>query len=867
MNRRNPPKALIRFFRWYCREDLVDAIEGDLLELYSRHLATRKTWKANLFYFWNVLRFCQPIMIKKRNRNTQKSSTMWKNHFKIALRLMKRQKAYALTNIVGLSLGITASLFLFLYVTHELSYDSFHEGADDIYQVNAISFNPEANFYRQAVPAPVADYLKNTFPEVVASAKLTRTRFPDNLFRVDSKEYFETGVFLADAGLFDVFSFSLLMGDEKNALSEPNQVILTQSMAKKYFGDTDAIGEVINYENLAELQVTGVIQDPPSNSSIQFNFLISNTTPKLFYYDDWLNDWGSSTTGTFVKLIEGTEASVSESKFPDIVNSFMLEDLDDDEEYVMSMQPIQTLHFEPHITPDLRGTNSNKRYSYVIPLIGVFILLIAAFNYVNLTTARMTDRLKEVGVRKVVGSSRKNLRSQFLVETMTTAVVSLLISVVFLVLLLEPFNVLTGKSLVFDDLINPRFGALVVGTGLFIGLLSGIYPALVLSKIRPIKALQKGAVSMKRGGFRNVLLVIQFAAAFSMITATLVVNQQIDFLSNKPLGFDKEQVIYFNFADRAFWSKAEAFKNELKKNPSIEYVSFASGIPGNAGYGSTAKVDNGTREFEIRHIMHDEDYMDLFGFELVDGRALDFELSTDKNAGYLINETAAKQIGWDDPIGKDLELWSKKGQVVGVLKDFHFESTKMPIGPMAFHIDSRYRIVSIKLATKDFAETIDFIEKEWNAMIPDRPFQFQFLDSRFKEYFEEERRFGGIMDAATLLGLTLAFSGLFGLMAFLINKRAKEISIRKVLGANLKNVLQLFLGKMVLISLIAVVIAVPVAYWGLSDWLGGFAYHVELTGLSFLLALGIMMSIILIVVSGQVTRSTSKNPVDNLRYE
>lgn len=864
-----PPVWVMRFFRWYCREDLADAIEGDLLELHQRRLEKYGPLRSDFLFLWNVLTLCQPFAFKKQPYRSQNSIVMWKNHFRIALRLIKRQKAFALSNVLGLSVGVCTSLFLLLYVAHELSFDDFHQDADDIYRVNVISFNPEGNFYRTSAPSPLADLMDTDFPEVQATTRINQPRYSDHLMKAADKEFYEPLVFMSDEGFFDVFSFPLLYGNVKTALDEPNEVIITASVARKYFGKTDALGEVFTYENKFQLKVTGVLEDPPSNSSLQFSFIIANKTPGLLY-PGWINDWGSSNASVYVKLLTGTEASATTAKFPEVVERFIKDDLDKGERFVMSLQPLTELRLNPHVAPERVNESSNKKYTYILPIVGLFILLIAGFNYVNLSTARISGRLKEVGVRKVMGSSVSNLRSQFLVESLTLVLLAMFTSVILMMLLLPGFNQLADKHFTLSDLGSPLFIISALSVTLLLGLAAGLYPALVLSKASTLSALNKGFY-LPGGGkvyFRNILLTVQFTVTLVMIIATVVIRDQMSFLQEKPLGFDAEQVLYFGQRDRAFWQESSALKNELLKSPQIKSVSYSSGIPGNPGYGSTAKLENGAREFEITHVMVDESFMELYDFQLVDGRSFDYDLAADKTGAYLLNETAVKQIGWGDPLGQSLEVWGKKGKVIGVVKDFHFESIKSEIGPIAFHIAaSNYRLVSIKLSTENIGETVGFLEEQWGQLMPERPFQFDFLDKRFEQYYEDERRFSTIMNIATALGLLLAVSGLFSLMAFLINKKAKEISIRKVLGATYLNVAKLFLNKLIGLGFVASALAIPVAYIFAQQWLGGFAYRTNVSALSFLVAVFTVFSLVFLTVGAQVARSTTKNPVNTLRHE
>lgn len=793
---------------------------------------------------------------------------MWKNHFKIAFRLIIRQRSHVLTSIIGLSIGITISLLLLLYVSGELSYDAFHKNANDIYRINVISHNPEADFYRTKAPAPLAELLKFELPEVAATTKITRPRTFNNLVKANGKEFYEPIAYMSDEGFFEVFSFKMLHGDPGTALDKPGNVILTESMAKKYFGKTSVVGETINYENLAALSISGVLKDIPQNSSLKFDFIISDSTPGLLY-DNWMIDWGNSNASIYVRLRAGSDAKLTEAKFPDIVDQYV-SDLDEDERYVMSLQSLPNVYLNPHVAPEQIWAASNKKYVYFLPIVGFFILIIAGFNYVNLSMARMTDRLKEVGVRKIMGSYRNELIVQFLIESFTIVLVAMLLALILVFLLLPLFNRLADRTFQLIDMMNLLFLGSVVIITFVLGTISGIYPALVLSKIKPVLALNQGFTSIGSGKafFRNSLLTVQFAAAMIMIVTTIVVHQQLRFIQQKSLGFDQEQVIYFSETDKSFWAHAKSFKNELIKNPNIAVVAFSSGIPGAVGFSGTASLDNGNDQMELMHIMVDHDFMSLYDFEIVEGRSFQSGIRTDETAAFLLNETAVKSIGWDNPLNNSLNLWGREGNVIGIVKDFHFESMKKPIGPLAFHFGpKRYRLVSIKIGGDNFQETINFIEHQWQLQMPDRPFQYQFIESQFEEYYQEERRYSYIADIATAWGLLLAMTGLFNLTAFSMNQRAKEIGIRRVLGASYLNVLRLFLNKMFWICIIALLLSIPLAYLGIREWLNGFAYHVNISAHNFGLTAGLLALIVVLTIGLQVRRFIFGNPVATLRYE
>ncbi len=793
---------------------------------------------------------------------------MLKNHLKVALRLIARQKSISAISVFGLSIGIAVSLFLLLFVTNELAYDSFHKNAKDIYRINVISYNTEADFYRTRAPAPLADLLSSTFPEVQSATKITRPRKFNFLIRGNDQEFYESDVYMSDEHFFGVFSFPLLFGNAENALTTPYKVILTEEMANKYFGRSNVVGQTLSYENNLSLEITGVLKDIPQNSSLQFDFIISNYTPGLLY-QNWENDWGNSNANIYLRLHPGSDAQVTEAKFPAIVESHV-SGLDEEERFVMSLQSLPSIHLNPHLAPEQVWAASNKKYVYFLPIIALFILIIASFNYVNLSLARATDRLKEVGVRKVMGASRKGLIWQFWTESVVLITIASVLAILSMAALLPSFNELASRNFYLADLLQPYFFISLLGLILFIAIISGIYPAVVLSGIKPIKAINQVLSSIGSGSTftRNMFLSVQFAVTLILIVAAIMVHKQLNYIQQRSLGFDEEQVLYFFERDTSFWSQSESFKNELLGHPGISSVAFSAGIPGQVQYSGTAKFGGGKDPKEMMHIMVDHDFLSLYDFDLVDGRSFQKELKSDETAAYLINETAAEAIGWDDPIGQQMTLWGNQGSVIGIVKDFHFESMQNAIEPIAFHFGpKRYDAVSIKIRPEEMDRSIALIEQQWATQMPNKPFQYQFVEDQFATYYLEEQRFSKITDIATSLGLILAILGLFALTAFSINRRAKEIGIRRVLGATYSNVLALFLKKTLWLCVIALILSIPLAYLGIEQWLQSFAYRVDISWSNFLIAAVILAIIVVLTIGIQVFRFIFGDPANALRQE
>ena len=838
---------------------------GDFEEYFNEVAATQGEGRARRWYWGQVLKLLPDRLYEK----TFWGLVMLTNYLKIALRTLRKHKGYSMMNITGLAVGMACCLITLLYVRDESSYDRFHEHAERIYRVNATSVNPEGDFYRTAIPPPIAPALQAEYPEIEAVTRVAQTR--RKLFRVGDEAYQENHIYFAEASFFDLFSIPLRRGAPETALAVPGTVILTETTAHRYFGDTDPIGQIINYENSIDLTVAGVVADVPSNSHLQFDVLITLETPGIAG-DGWLENWHRSATMIHVLLRPDATPDALEAKLPRFVDAYLKETLDEHEVYTLSLHALTDIHLHPHRAPEQVWAASNLKYVYIFSIIGLLMIFIACINYVNLATARAMGRAHEVGVRKVLGSHRSQLIGQFIGESALLAGAALLAAVLLVALCLPLLNTLSDKTFSTAHLAEPATLSGLLGIWAFVGLAAGSYPAFYLSGFRPAVVIRGGFVGGSRGrtALRNGLVVVQFAAAILLIVGTMVASEQLAFMRHKDLGYDKEHVVVVPIRDRAAWQGAPALKDELLKIPGVQAVSFSDAVPNAVRRYSTGRWEGGGEKdvLEINHIMVDFDFMDLYGFDLVAGRGFSRAFPGDATGAYVLNETAVQTIGWDDPIGKKLTLWDNEAPVIGVVRDFHFESLHQPIGPIVFHFGPQwYERASLSIAPENVPKTLDAIGATMHRFAPDRPFDYYFLDETFDRLYRAEERFSRISAYFTALALFLACLGLLGLTAFVVERRTKEIGIRKVFGASVVSLVVLLSGRFVRLVVMAFVVATPLAYLAANRWLEDFAFRVDVSWGIFVLAGGLALAIACLTISYQSIRAALANPAETLRYE
>jgi len=806
---------------------------------------------------------------------------MFKNAVKVALRNMKRQKGYSLINILGLAVGMACCILILLWVQDELSYDRYHEKADQIHRVivKGRMSNRDINF--SSSPAPLAKALVTDFPEVLEATRFLRSR--NVLVRYQDKFFDESLILFADSNLFDVFSIPLLKGDPEEVLSLPNSVVITRTAALKYFGEENPIGKTLTMNNRMDYRITGLAENVPSNTHFHTDFFASlESIP-----DSKSPNWLSNPYHTYIVLQEGTSLDEFQAKLPEIVTKYVgpqtLKIMGITQEQFQAsgntfgyfLQPVTSIHLHSDLEYELEP-NGSVTYVYIFSVIAFFILVIACINFMNLATARSANRAKEVGVRKVLGSNRSRLVRQFLIESILLSFISLVFAVLLVELLQPVFNNLSGKqlnlSLHGNWILLPGFLAVMV----FVGVLAGSYPAFFLSSFQPISVLRgKRIAGMKSSWLRNGLVVFQFSISIILLVGTCVIYRQLEYTRTKKMGFEKEQVLVIQRADNLGQQK-EAFRNELIKHPNVVNVAYSNSVPGRHFGDWTHRAEGAPADEMVRMflLLADFDYLDTLQMDMVSGRYFSQERPADKNS-VIINESAAKAFGLENPVGKRLvrgSLTPGKDEiftVIGVVKDFHFESLHREIRPLAMYIlpDEYIRYISVRTRPEAVDQTLAFLKDKWRAFVPGQPFEYFFLDDDFDRLYTAEKKIGRLFTSFSVLAILVACLGLFGLASFTAEQRTKEIGIRKVLGASVSNIVVLLTREFSKWVLLANLIAWPIAYFAMHRWLQNFAYRISIGVWMFVQAAFLALAIALITVSYQAVRAALVNPANSLRYE
>jgi len=849
---------------------------GDFQEEYNQYLKIRGHNHAWCWY-WIQLIIATPKYI---NQIIYWRIAMIHNYIKIAIRNLLRHKFYSMINIIGLAVGIACCLLILLYIQHELSYDRYHEKADRIYRL-ALSINFGGTEGEIATAgAPAAKAIVNDYPEVMDATRFQQTG--SWFIRYGDITYKEKRLVYADANVFDVFTIPLILGDPKTALAEPNTIVISEKMADKYFRTDHPVGKTLNLDATTDYQVTGVFREIPNQTHFHYDFFASLATVE----DRLPQIWLSMNWNTYLVLREGADPKALEAKFPDIVQKYCDPEF---RQFVNAsweevkqaggkmdfyLQPLTSIHLHSNLLGELEP-NSDIKYVYIFSVIAFFILVIACINFMNLSTARSANRAKEVGIRKVVGSLRFQLIRQFLAESVVLSVIALFIALALVGGALSHFNNLAGKELSMNALINPVILFSFMAIVIFIGFIAGSYPAFFLSSFKPVTVLRQKLGSGKRGQWmRRALVVFQFTMSIILIIGTVVVFKQLNYVQNKKLGFEKEQVFVLHDAF-ILRDQLESFKNEVLQNPKIASATVSGYLPVTSDRNLSAVIPEGKQEAAtpIQNWQVDFDYIKTLGMEIVLGRDFSRAFTTDSSA-VIINEAAVKHFKWDEPIDKKMgipltidPITFAEFTVIGVVRDFHYESLRNNIGPLAMFIRQSPSLVSFRLKTENLSETIRYIEDKWHTFAPGQPIEFSFLDDRFDEMYRTEQRIGKIFGIFAVLAIFIGCLGLFGLAAFTAEQRTKEIGIRKVLGASISGIILLMSREFIMWAVLANIIAWPVALYVMHQWLQGFAYRTTITIWTFGLSAVLALVVALLTVSYQAIKAARANPAEALKYE
>ncbi|HZJ58791.1 MAG TPA: ABC transporter permease [Chitinophagaceae bacterium] len=795
---------------------------------------------------------------------------MIKNLFLVAIRNFRRDKWYSLLNILGLTIGIAFSLFLLFYIKDELSYDRYNEKAGRIYRINANIKEADKDTMRWAVtPFPMGPALSKDYPEVEEAV-----RFVSNgktLYKNGEIRLYEDKVFFADSNLFRVFTYKFIEGNPQTALVAPNSMVLTQSVAEKFFGKTKPyIGKTLENASGDVYKITAVIRDVPRNSHIRFNIVMSKSSLPA----DFANNWGGFGFYTYVLLKPNTSAAAFEKKLLPVYDKYLASIFAQfNIRMRFSVQPISSIHLHSTMNnePEELGSTS---YIYIFSAVAFFMLLIACINYMNLTTARSARRSKEIGIRKVTGSSKLQLVAQFLIESTLTAFFAFLLSIGAIALLLPTFNSLSGKFISFSTLLEPGTILIILAVVVFTGLVGGSYPAFYLSKFNPINVL-KGTLSKGSSNvtLRRSLVVIQFSISMIMLICTWVVYGQLKYLRSKDLGFNKDQVLTISAnTDRDVKGKVLAFKNDMRTNPQISSVSTSQGVPGSGINFSLFSIEskNGFVDKGVDCYGVDEDYFKTLGMKIVKGR--NFSGLPDTLHSIIVNENMVKEFSWgDNAIGKRVKFpgdtSGKYLEVVGVVKDFNQKSLYNPIAPLLLYYRPNNNSIQLKLDAKDISSTVAKVEKSWKGFFPDLPFQYTFLDRDFDSQYVADQKRGKIFVAFSALTILITCLGLLGLIAFTTEQRQKEISIRKVMGANAGQIVPLIIRNFLALIGLSCIVAFPVAWYFMDKWLKIFTYNTGLAVTPFILSACAVLLLTLLTVIFHTLKAALANPVRALRTE
>ena len=809
---------------------------------------------------------------------------MLKNYLKIAWRNLAKNKVFSFINIAGLAIGLACFTLIALYVVDELSYDRYHEKANRIYRVDSdIKFGgTEQNL--AVCSDPMGATLKKDFPQVEQYVRIYTSDGPK---RIKKGDVFitEQDVMNADSTLFDVFTLPVVAGDPNTALDEPNTVVISESMAQKYFGTKDVIGKMLETsENTSTLyKVTAVIKDMPHNSHFIADF--------IFSMDNVDYKWGnflSHNFQTYIVLQKGTDPKKFADNFSGVIDKYIMpqakqfmdiKSISDFEKagnkLAYSLMPLTDIHLRSDKKAEL-GPNGSIQYVYIFSAVAIFILLIACINFMNLSTARSANRAKEVGIRKVLGTDKGKLIRQFLAESTFTAVLSLLISLLIAWLVLPYFNDISGKTLSLSQVLTNSFLPFFLLLPIIVGLLAGSYPAFFLSSFQPIAVLKgKLSTGAKRSNLRSGLVVFQFATSILLIIGTIVVYNQLNYIRNKKLGFNRDQVLIINNTGM-LREKGNAFMNDMLKMKGVANGTFSGYLPVSASSRndnsfSKEAVMNSENGFNMQVWIIDESYINTLGMEMLKGRNFSKEFISD-SSGILINESTATLLGYDDPVGKKVYANNGDGtsityNILGVVKNFNYESLRQRIGPLSFVYGRSRWSASFKVSTTDMAGLLKDVEKEWKSLVPSTPFSYRFLDNAFNNMYSTERRIGKVALSFSILAIFIACLGLFGLATYMAEQRTKEIGVRKVLGASVSNIVSMLSMDFVKLVLIAAVFAFPIAWFAMNKWLEDFAYRVNIGWWIFIAAATITMLIAICTVVFQAIKAAIANPVKSLRTE
>lgn len=881
-----PPSFYTKLFEFICRDELFNELKGDLDEEFYLDLEELGFKKARKTYKREVLKMIRPSIIKKTKlSNTLSFPAMFKINAKLAFRNLLKHKLYTFINIGGLAISLSVCMLILLYVNSEVSYDDYHPNKDRLYRVALDRFYPDHTSYYALTPASMAQQAAIDFPEVEAFCRI----FPG--FGIDvtyeNETFLENGLKAADKNFFEVFGIKLLDGAKEEIFSVQNAVVLSESTAIKYFGTEKAIGKVLQ-SGLGDLIVTGISENTPQNTHFKFDLLVNTALLNFLQAPNFVN----FSVHNYLVLKEGVDPEIINKKYIDLVENYAAGQIERNQNisfadykasgngYRYYLQPVQDIHLKSQLEAEFE-VNGNITYIYIFLSIAIFIVALAAVNFINLATARSTERAKEVGIRKVLGSEKKQLVSQFLLESVFVSVSSMLIAIGLIFLIIPAFNGFTEKAIALSDYLTPINMGLLAVFSLGLGVIAGLYPAFILSSFQPVVVLKGKLISSKNGSWiRNGLVVFQFFISIVLICSTLIVGQQMNYLQDRNLGFDRENVLVI---ERAFaLQDFETFRTEVSKITGVNSIGGSSAMPGSGIYfGASFRQDGMNEAVALNCAVFADDYLETMNMEMATGRS--FSKDFQDTLALILNESGARALGiGDNPIGKRISNVQGANnpngdityQVVGIIKDYNYKSLHTEITPMAiFSSESSFGgnvgSLALKIDPSRATAIVDEIREMWRVQAPNQTYVYSFLDDSLNELYEAEKKSGDLFFIFTGIAIWIACIGLFGLATFIIGSRIKEIGVRKVLGASSAKVVFLLMNDFNKLIFISIILAIPAAIWVMGQWLEGFAYRINMTDtwVSFVIGGIVALFVAWLTVSYHSIKAAMSNPVKNLRTE
>ena len=872
-SQQEPPKSAERILKYFLKDELFEEVSGDLYEKYVKTVNVSSNRKARLNYWIQVLNYLRPFAIKKSKSINSNYTIMLRNNLLIAFRNLSKHRFHATINIMSLAIGFAACLVIFLFIADEKSFDQQHSKKDNLYRLCEVQSFPGTKVQEVALSMPgMGPSLLTDFPEVESYCRVWQRG--KRVWEKGEHQFPVRKVLGADSTFFEFFDYPLIAGDRSTVLDEPNSIVISESTAKLIFGSSEAVGQTLKM-NDNTFRVTGVFKDVPENSHLQFNVLISITTVTA-ENPEFNERWGSNYVITYLVLNPNADLDDMAKRYPDYLIKNSGEDEINDY-YKLFLQQWNDVHLTSStIEHDyLNYRKFNGAYLDVFVLVGVFILIIASVNFMNLTTARASNRAKEVGVRKTVGAQRKQLFIQFIVESVLMSVIAFIIALVIDGLGLNFLNDLIDRKLdLMVIFVQWQNIVVIVGVVLVLGVLAGLYPSLYLSNFKPAVVLKGMKIKGKKSLFRSTLIITQFSLVIAMIVATMIVLQQLDFMSTKDIGFSKDHILLVDM-DGTANEKYDVIKQRLLQSSNVLGVTASGQRLGNNfhQWGAKVELDTGITNFTPSNVLVHYDYTEVYEMDLIEGRSFSKDYSQDDGLAFVVNEALVKQMGLKNPVGtKMAHSWypnDSMGTIIGVVRDFNFNSLHHRVNTLSLvvHTEWGYDEMSIKLNGDHIEAGIAEVEKIWEEMVPEFPIEYSFLDDHMNDMYQTDQQMSAVISIIAILSILIGSMGLFGLSAIATERRIKEIGIRKVLGANIQQLLAILTKHFAWLILLSFVIASPITYFFLADWLANFAFSIEMNVWLFILAGLVAMLIAILTISYHTLRAARKNPVHSLRYE